>query len=92
MRATNSGRCRWLASHELSGGVIFEVQLFVDGENRFRGRPWLSLPAALEPGESRDFELVLRRPLGRARLLIKPMVQVGEGHRPLGDWAWDRWL
>ena len=84
--------CRWLPSHELPGGVIFEVQLFVDGENRWRGRPWLSLPAALEPGESRRFELALRRPLGPARLLIKPTVQLAEGHRPLGDWAWDGWL
>jgi hypothetical protein len=92
VRATNTGTCRWLPSHELPGGVIFEVQLFVDGENRWRGRPWLSLPAALEPGESRRFELLLRRPLGRARLLIKPTVQLAEGHRPLGDWAWDGWL
>lgn len=92
VRATNTGICRWLPSHELPGGVIFEVQLFVDGEDRWRGRPWLSLPAALGPGESRRFALTLRRPLGRARLLIKPTVHLAEGHRPLGDWAWDRWL
>ncbi len=90
--ASNTGRCRWLPSHELPGGVIFEVQLFVDGRDSYLGRPWLSLPAALEPGESRRFAIELRRPLGRARLLIKPTVQLAEGHRSLGNWEWDRWL
>ncbi len=88
----NTGRCRWLSSHEVPGGVIFEIQLFVDGRDLYRGRPWLSLPGPLEPGESRRFEIAMRRPLGRARLLVKPTVQLVEGHRSLGQWEWDRWL
>ena len=27
-----------------------------------------------------------------ARLLIKPTLQIAEGHRPLGAWEWDRWV
>ncbi|MGE0641700.1 MAG: glycosyltransferase family 4 protein [Thermoanaerobaculia bacterium] len=88
----NESRYRWLPSHELPGGVIFEVQLFAAGRDIYRGRPWLSLPQALEPGESRTFALELRRPDGAARLLIKPTLHVEEGHRPLGAWEWDRWL
>ncbi len=93
VRVANTGSCRWLASHERPGGVIFEVQLYDDsGRDLWQGRPWLVLPGPLAPGESRRFRLPLRRPLGRARLLIKPTVHLAEGHRPLGDWEWDRWL
>jgi len=89
----NRSRCRWLASHERPGGVIFEVQLYdARGVDLWIGRPWLALPGRLEPGEARRFELELRRPLGPCRLLIKPTIDLAEGHRPLGDWEWDRWL
>lgn len=89
----NSGSCRWLASHERPGGVIFEIQLYDEtGRDLWLGRPWLVLPGPLEPGERRRFRLRVRRPLGGARLLVKPTVHLAEGHRPLGDWEWDRWL
>jgi hypothetical protein len=89
---TNDSRYRWLPSHESPGGVIFEVQFFSQGVDLYGGRPWLTLPGSLEPGESRRFELVLRHPIHAARLLIKPTVQLAEGHRPLGGWEWDRWV
>jgi hypothetical protein len=72
--------------------VIFEVQLYEGERDLYRGRPWLILPSALEPGESRRFPLTLRRPLGSARLLVKPTIQLAEGHRPFGHWEWDRSL
>lgn len=92
VEVVNDGRYRWLPSHELPGGVIFEVQFFSQGEDLYAGRPWLSLPEALEPGESRTFRLELRRPTEAARLLIKPTLHISEGHRPLGAWGWDQWV
>ena len=88
----NDSRVRWLPSHALPGGVIFEVQFLSEGRDLYRGRRWLSLPEALEPGASRRFVLELRRPEAAARLLIKPTLQIVEGHRPLGAWEWDRWV
>jgi glycosyltransferase involved in cell wall biosynthesis len=88
----NDSRIRWLPSHALPGGVIFEVQFLSEGRDLYRGRRWLSLPEALEPGASRRFVLELRRPEAAARLLIKPTLQIVEGHRPLGGWGWDRWV
>ena len=72
--------------------MIFEVQFLSEGRDLYRGRRWLSLPEALEPGASRRFVLELRRPEAAARLLIKPTLQIVEGHRPLGAWEWDRWV
>ena len=80
----NRGRDRWLPSHEVPGGVIFEVQLRAGGSDRFAGRPWLALERELAPGEERRFELVLRRPLEGGRLLIKPTVALTTGNRPFG--------
>lgn len=89
----NTGGCRWLPSYEKPGGVIFEVQLYDEsGTDLWQGRPWLVLPGPLRPGERRSFRLPVRHPLGPARLLVKPTVHLAEGHRPLGDWEWDRWL
>lgn len=89
----NTGECKWLASYERPGGVIFEVQLYDEsGRDLWQGRPWLVLPGPLLPGESRSFRLPVRHPLGPVRLLVKPTVHLAEGHRPLGDWEWDRWV
>ncbi|MCB1009037.1 MAG: hypothetical protein KDB94_09090 [Acidobacteria bacterium] len=93
MTVENTGGCRWLPSYEKPGGVIFEVQLYDEsGTDLWQGRPWLVLPGPLRPGERRSFRLPVRHPLGPARLLVKPTVHLAEGHRPLGDWEWDRWL
>jgi glycosyltransferase involved in cell wall biosynthesis len=92
VEVVNDSRIRWLPSHALPGGVIFEVQFLSEGRDFFRGRRWLSLPEPLEPGASRRFPLELRRPEAAVRLLIKPTLQLVEGHRPLGAWEWDRWV
>ena len=82
----NRGRERWLPSHEVPGGVIFEVQLREGTRDHHAGRPWLALERELAPGEECRFELELRRPLGRGRLLIKPTVALTTGNRPFGRW------
>lgn len=92
IEVVNDGRYRWLPSHELPGGVIFEVQFLSQGRDLYAGRPWLSLRQALDPGDSIRFPLSLRHPVAAARLMIKPTVHVAEGHRPLGGWEWDRWV
>ena len=55
-----------------------------------RGRVSGELDEALASGDR--FVLELRRPEAAARLLIKPTLQIAEGHRPLGAWEWDRWV
>lgn len=88
----NRGPGVWLPSREVPGGVLFEIQLWIDGVDRWLGRPWLTLAAPLAPGESRELSFELRRPLAAARLLVKPKVALEEWHRPFGDWVFDRWL
>jgi glycosyltransferase involved in cell wall biosynthesis len=88
----NRSRSTWLASHEVPGGVIFEVQLWVDGVDTLLGRPWLTLQTPLAGGDERELPLEIRRPLGDARLLIKPKIAVGGSHRPYADGVFDRWL
>jgi glycosyltransferase involved in cell wall biosynthesis len=87
----NRGDSTWLPSPEDPGGVSFEVQLWVDGIDRWRG-PWLKLAAPLVAGERRTLPLPARRPLGRARLLIKPKIATAGGTRPFADRVFDRWL
>ncbi len=77
VRIANRSRDRWLPSRSRPGGVLFEVQLWEEGESRrdlYLGRPWLVLDRSVEPGEVRSFELEVRRPLGDTRLFIKPTV------------------
>ena len=53
---------------------------------------WIELPADLDPGESRDFEIRLRRPLGSAMLVIEPHLQGISGMNALGGPKWVKFL
>jgi glycosyltransferase involved in cell wall biosynthesis len=88
----NRGDDVWLPSRELPGGVVFEVQLWVGGRDRWQGRPWLELRAPLPPGTTRAVELPVRRPLEPARLVVKPKIATAEGFRPFGQWELERVL
>lgn len=90
LRVSNLGQEIWLPSHEMPGGVLFETQLHFGGRDLRAGCPWLVLERALGPGETRSFRLELRRPLGEARLVIRPAVARDEGHLPILEWSWDR--
>ena len=87
----NRSHDRWRSSRDVPGGVLFEIQLWAQGRDRYRGRPWLTLDRALDPGESRRFEVALRRPLADegGRLLIKPTVVLAGGNRPYGTWQFE---
>ena len=88
-------------AHALAVAVLRRARLVilhVDADDR---PDWSEFPAVrtilerwglLEPGSSRRFVLELRRPEAAARLMIKPTLQIVEGHRPLGAWEWDRWV
>jgi glycosyltransferase involved in cell wall biosynthesis len=92
VRIENRSRAEWLASHEMPGGILFEVQLWEAGVDLWLGRPWLKLQAPLGPGAAIELPLELRRPLGTARLLVKPKIVTEQGHRPFADGVFDRWL
>jgi Glycosyl transferases group 1 len=64
IRAHNLGAARWLAGEREDGGLALEVQLRVDGVDLRADEPWLPLPIDLEPGQSFDLELSVRRPPG----------------------------
>lgn len=83
----NRGLDRWRRSRDLPGGVLFEVQLWDEGRDRYAGRPWLVLERELDPGEERRFELELRRPLAGGLLLVKPHVLLAEGSVLFGHWS-----
>jgi glycosyltransferase involved in cell wall biosynthesis len=85
----NRGLDRWRPSRDLPGGVLFEVQLWEDGTDRYAGRPWLVLERGLGPGETQRFTLELRRPLAGGLLVIKPHVVLAEGVETFGPWTWE---
>jgi hypothetical protein len=86
---TNTSRHRWQPSHVAPGGVMFELQLWEGARDLHRGRPWLSLPSPLDPGESRSYEVVLRRPRRACWFLVKPTIAMEDGNRPFGHWAYE---
>ena len=85
----NRGSDVWLPSRSHPGGVIFEVQLWLDERDLWAGRGWLELRAPLAPGERRVVELPMRRPLGPARLVVKPKIALTDGFQRFGDWAFE---
>ncbi|MEM8963016.1 MAG: glycosyltransferase, partial [Acidobacteriota bacterium] len=64
VRLTNRCRARWLAGERPEGGIVVRAELWRDGENLWAGRPWHRLPRDLEPGQSDEIRLDVRRPLG----------------------------
>lgn len=86
-RLTNEGPARWLAGGSGPGGVVVQVTL-MDAERRvLEEHPWVPLPADLAAGESEEFEIALRRPLGPVLLHIEPHVVGNRGFWGLrGPW------
>ncbi len=82
----NTSPHRWLPSHVAPGGVMFEVQLWEGGRDLWSSRPWLALPAPLDPGQSRRYSIEVRRPRAAARFLVKPTVLLEDGPFPFGRW------
>ena len=81
VRVRNAGAGRWLATRRGPGGVAFVLGLVAAGEGGPRDleadRPWLALPHDLAPGEEAVLAVELRRPPGRSRLTVSPLVLDG---------------
>jgi glycosyltransferase involved in cell wall biosynthesis len=92
IRLTNHGPVRWLGTGEGTGGVMIELEWRPDPWQPPVHPQWLELPAALAPGESRDFEIRVRRPLGTAMLIVEPHVQGVSGMNALGGPKWVKFL
>jgi len=90
IRLENPGPARWLAGERPAGGVAVEVELFAGGRDLRADEGWIGLPFDLEPGEAHVFELDLRRPLGPARLVVRPHVLDFTAFDELGGPSWAR--
>jgi glycosyltransferase involved in cell wall biosynthesis len=66
IRLRNRSAARWFAGRRGPGGVAVVVKLIANGRDLLAGRPWLSLPRDLPPGEEVVLETEVRRPAGRS--------------------------
>lgn len=89
VRLKNSGRARWLAGERGPGGVVVEARLYSRRGDLLAGRPWTPLPRDVDPGEEVAVELLVRRPVGAARLHVKAQVLGGFGFSALGGPLWE---
>jgi hypothetical protein len=89
IRLVNTGNALWLPG-EAPGGILVEVRLVGPRGDVLAGRPWLPLPAAVEPGGEQVLSLEVRRPLGPSRLYVEPHVVGGHGFDLGGTFTWGR--
>ncbi len=89
VRLTNRGFASLLPAEAGPGGVAVAVRLLHGRQDRRAGEPWVPLPRRLEPGESCDLRVWIRRPPGVARLDVEPQVLGGAGFRSLGGGSWE---
>lgn len=92
LRVTNRGRNRWLATAAGEGGVMIELEWRPDPWGEPSKTDWIELPVDMNPGESRSFDIRLRRPVGAAMLIIEPHVAGVSGMYALGGPRWVRFV
>jgi len=92
MRLTNHGPSRWLATGEGVGGVMIELEWRRNPWDSPVKPEWIELPAEIGPGQSREFEIRVRRPIGAAMLIVEPHLQGVSGMNVLGGPKWVRFL
>jgi glycosyltransferase involved in cell wall biosynthesis len=85
---TNRGETTWLAGERGVGGIAVAVTLTPSGATA-APEPWRPLPRDLGPGESRSFEVPIRRPLAGARLRVEPRILGREGFSFFGGPLWE---
>ncbi len=88
IRLTNGGLARWLATGTQVGGVMIELQWRKSPWHPSLGGAWLKLRRDLEPGESRSFEVEVRRPPGSGTLIVEPHIRGAAGFNALGGPFW----
>jgi len=92
IRLTNHGPSRWLATGRGTGGVMIELEWRQSPWGSPVKPRWIELPAEIGPGESRDFEIRVRRPVGAAMLIVEPHLRGVSGMNALGGPKWVRFL
>jgi len=92
MRLTNHGPSRWLRTGAGMGGVMIELEWRRNPWGPPVRPEWVELPTEIGPGESRDFEIRIRRPIGAAMLIVEPHLQGVSGMNALGGPKWVRFL
>ena len=90
IRLTNGGPARWLAARNEFGGLMIELQWRKSPWHPSLGGTWLMLSRDLEPGESRELEVDLRRPLDAGMLIVEPHARGVAGFYALGGPFWFR--
>ncbi len=89
VRLTNTGAATWLGGGRGAGGVALQLVLLSRGEDLLADQAWPALSCDLAPGESEEFEILVRRPLGPARLRVEPHVLGASGFNVLGGPTWE---
>ena len=79
VRLHNTGEARWLAARRGLGGTVLRVVMEGDAGRVVDELPWIEMPRDVDPGEDYTFEVLLRRPLGAARLQVVPrLLELGD--------------
>ena len=81
-----------LATGMGTGGVMIELHWRRSPWTPALRSSWIDLPRDLAPGESKQFEVTLRRPLGASMLVVEPHLQGVSGFNALGGPKWVRFL
>jgi glycosyltransferase involved in cell wall biosynthesis len=89
VRLTNTGVATWLKGGRGAGGVVLQLVLLAGDEDLLVDQPWPALSFDLAPGESEEFQIPVRRPLGPAWLRIEPHVLGASGFNVLGGPTWE---
>ena len=92
LKVINHGPARWLATGTGTGGVMIEIHWRQSPWTAAQRASWIDLPHDLRPGESKQFEVTLRRPVGASMLVVEPHLQGVSGFNALGGPKWVRFL
>ena len=89
LRLHNGSIARWLSADHDAGGVMIDIHWRREPTSQPSERRWLELPHNLDPGESVDMEISLRRPLENANLLmVEPHLKKIGGFNSVGGPTW----
>ncbi|MDX1502765.1 MAG: glycosyltransferase [Thermoanaerobaculia bacterium] len=90
VRLTNDGFCRWLATTRPVTGVSIELQWRPGPHDPPSEQQWVELGNDVAPGESYQFQVELRRPIGAGQLIVEPHLAGVGGFGKMGGPTWVR--
>ncbi len=90
VRLSNDSLARWLSSDHKTGGILVDLHWRPDRKGQPVEQTWYGMPHDLEPGETVDFEVDLRRPIEDSNLLvIEPHIGEICGFNAVGGPSWE---